>query len=255
MNNKILVVLSGGQDSTTCLYWALNEGFEVYAVTFDYGQRHDIEVNAAESIAQRAGIPSKNHCIVTVPDILLSASPLLSNKELEQYSDFDSMAQEVGDKVEDTFVPMRNAFFLTIAANIAVNLGCEFIVTGANAADTANYPDCTESFIGAAQVYINKALGKDSNDTGYIRILTPLQGLHKKDIVKLARTLPGCYEALAYTHTSYDGRYPPTDMNHANVLRAHGFEEAGFPDPLVLRAHSEGLMDLPKTKNYDLHRG
>ena len=75
--------------------------------------------------------------------------------------------------------------------------------------------------------------------------------LKKSETVKLAMELPGCYEALAWSHTSYDGTFPPTDRNHSNVLRAQGFLEADRPDPLVVRAYHEGLMELPDTPNYD----
>ena len=83
-----------------------------------------------------------------------------------------------------------------------------------------------------------------------IGIWTPLINKSKAETVKIAHQIPECWEALAYSHTSYDGKYPPTDMNHANVLRADGFEKAGLPDPLVLRAVDEGLMELPETDNY-----
>jgi 7-cyano-7-deazaguanine synthase len=116
--------------------------------------------------------------------------------------------------------------------------------------DNANYDDCRASFIAATEDYVNQALGHDHRGTPAITIHAPLMYKSKADTVHLAKSLPGCWEALAYTHTSYDGKYPPTGMNHANVLRADGFEKAGLPDPLVLRAVAEGLMKMPTTANY-----
>lgn len=246
---KALVVLSGGQDSTTCLFWALRNFEEVHCITFDYGQRHRIEIEAAQVIAQMAGCGDM-HEIVRVPDILISASPLTSGNELERYESAEQMEQVIGERRELTFVPMRNALFLTIAGNRAEALGINYIVTGVCQMDNANYDDCRQVFIDATVAYINTALGHDHRGTLPIQIVTPLMHLSKADTVKLAHALPGCWDALAYSHTSYDGKYPPTDMNHANVLRAHGFEEAGLPDPLVLRAHNEGLMPLPDSSNY-----
>ena len=147
---------------------------------------------------------------------------------------------------------MRNALFLTIAANRAEAMGIDTIITGVCAMDNANYDDCRQVFIDATQNYINTALGHDHRGTNSIKIVTPLINLTKAQTVLLARELNnGCWEALAYTHTSYDGKYPPIDNNHANVLRAKGFEDAGLPDPLVLRAFKEGVMPLPISWNYN----
>lgn len=250
MTKRALVILSGGQDSTTCLFWAGREYEEVHAITFDYGQRHIIEIEAAEKVARMAGVAS--HEIVSLPGhILHSASPLVDpGAELEQYTDPHQMERVIGDRREKTFVPMRNALFLTIAANRAEALGGADLVTGVCQMDNANYDDCRSVFIEATMAYINYALGHDHRGTPVIEIQTPLMWLSKAQTVALAMDLPGCFEALAYSHTSYDGKYPPTDKNHANILRAQGFEEAGVPDPLVVRAWQEELMLLPMTPNY-----
>lgn len=253
--SKALVVCSGGQDSTTCLFWAKQNFDEVHAITFDYGQRHWIEIEAACKVAAMAGVAS--HEIVTVPNCLVSTSPLTSSNELEQYENAEQMEKVIGDRVELTFVPMRNTFFFTVAMNRAVALGCDSLVTGICQEDNANYPDCTESFRIAFERMANLSLGTADPKTGksWFKVLAPLMFLSKAETVKMAHRLPGCWDALAYTHTSYDGKYPPTDMNHSNVLRAHGFETAGLPDPLVVRAWREGLMPLPYTSNYDCLRG
>lgn len=247
--SKCLVVLSGGQDSTTCLFWAKEKYDEVHAVTFDYGQRHAIEIQSARHVAAIAMVDS--HEVVVIGDgILKSTSPLTSNNELEQYENAEQMEQVIGSRVEKTFVPMRNTLFLTIAANRAVALGCNVIITGVCQEDNANYPDCTASFIRDMECAINASLGFSNLATEWIVIQTPLMRKSKAETCKLATNLKGCMTALAYSHTSYDGKYPPTDMNHANVLRAKGFEDAGLPDPLVVRAWSEELMPLPRTGNY-----
>lgn len=252
MQTKALVVLSGGQDSTTVLFWAKQRFSEIHTITFDYGQRHKIEIESARKVSSMAGAYS--HEVVEVKGDLKSISPLTSNNELDRYVDHASMVEEVGDRIEKTFVPMRNFLFFTIAANRAIALGCGDIVTGICEEDNANYPDCTGTFLRFFQAAVNLSLGVNDDPRKELIFHAPLLHASKAATVRLARDLPGCWEALAYTHTSYDGKYPPTDMNHSNILRAKGFEIAGLPDPLVLRAHSEGLMDLPSTRNYDLAR-
>lgn len=255
MKGAALVVLSGGQDSTTCLFWAMTKFARIHCVTFDYGQKHRIEIDAAVKIVKMARMRQIiTHEIVKVPNCLISTSPLTSDTPLEKYENADQMDKVIGNRRELTFVPMRNALFLTIAANRAEALDIPNIVTGVCQMDNANYDDCRQVFIDATEDYINKALGHDHRGTTRIVIHTPLMNLDKAETVKLAHELPGAWEALAYSHTSYDGMYPPTDNNHSNVLRADGFEKAGMPDPLVLRAVSEGLMQLPATSNYDPYR-
>lgn len=243
-----LVVLSGGQDSTTCLFWARQRYEKLHAITFDYQQRHRLEIEAAKQIAAMAGV---SHEVITLGPVLAGKSPLTNpDEQLETYENFDQMDKIIGDRVELTFVPMRNALFLTIAINRAVVLNCEAIVTGVCQQDNANYPDCRRVFIDALHVMALEALGADAP-----RIETPLMDLTKAQTVKLARELPGCFEALAYSHTAYDGIFPPTGRDHASTLRARGFEEAGEADPLVVRAWRAGLMPLPGSANYDALRG
>lgn len=251
-NGKALVILSGGQDSTTCLYIAKEEYSEVHAITFDYGQRNVIELESAKLVAALAGV--KSYEVINVKDILVSSSPLISNNSLETYENYEKMDKIIGNRQELTFVPMRNALFLTVAANRAEVLGAKNLFAGLRQFHNENYDDCRQIFVDNAEKYINTALGHDHRGTEAIKINNPLMDVSKAMSVDIAHELPGCWEALAYSHTGYDGVFPPTDMNRANVLRAQGFEEAGYPDPLVVRAWHENLMSLPETHNYDLLR-
>lgn len=248
LQDKALVILSGGQDSTTCLFWAKTQYGIVHALTFDYGQRHRREIDAARKVAEMAGVAS--HEVLELGPVLKGRSPLTDpSQPLETYTDYKSMDKIIGDRVELTFVPMRNDLFLSLAANRAAVLEAWYMVAGVCQQDNANYPDCRQEFITVREQSINLALGLTGKP--YLSIVTPLMDLSKAQSIALAKTLPGCMDALAYSHTAYDGSYPPVGHDHASTLRAQGFVEAGEPDPLVVRAYREGLMDLPPTPNYD----
>ena len=230
--SKAMVVLSGGQDSTTCLFWAKHSFDEVFAISFNYGQKHSLELESAKKIAEIANVPLE---IVNVPQILRSRSPLTNpNEKLETYDNYEEMDRIIGDRVELTFVPMRNAFFLTLAANYALEKDCYALVTGVCQQDNANYPDCRANFIDSQEKTINDALGIDN-----FHIYTPLMYMSKAQSIALAETLPDCMKALAYSHTCYAGEYPPCGECHACVLRAQGFKEAGVIDPLIERANND----------------
>lgn len=247
MVKKMLVILSGGQDSTTCLFWAKTQAEEVYAVTYNYGQRHFAELGAAAKVAQLAGV--KEHVIVDIGSILQGSSPLVSDNNLEQYADMYSLP----GGLEKTFVPGRNMLFLTLASNHAYARGITDIVTGVCEEDYGGYPDCRSEFVTRAQDTLRSAMAYDKHDPFMkLTVHTPLMHLNKAATVNMAYNLGlDCWEALAFTHTAYDGAYPPVGNDHATLLRAKGFLEANRPDPLVLRAFEEGVMDLPETSNYD----
>lgn len=244
-SNKAVVLFSGGQDSTTCLFWALDRKLDVVlALSINYGQRHARELEAAEHIAKLAGVA---HEIVNLGPVLKGTSPLVSDASLEQYANHQSLP----GGLEKTFVPMRNQLFLTIAANRAYCVGASKLITGVCEEDYGGYPDCRRVFIDALTMACNEGTFTGEPDTlPALEIITPLMYKTKAETVLMAEELPGCYAALAYSHTSYDGQYPPIGYDHATLLRAKGFEEANIPDPLVLRAWGEGLMSLPTTPNY-----
>jgi 7-cyano-7-deazaguanine synthase len=239
---KALVVLSGGQDSTTCLYWARDTFGEVHAVTFNYGQKHVREIESALAIGKLAGVAS--HEVINIPDVLKGTSPLTNKSEvLEQYPDGN-----LPGGLEKTFVPGRNILFLVLAANRAYVLGAPYIITGICQEDFGGYPDCRDSFRRSLEQTLQLGLELP------VHVLAPLMFMTKAKSIEFAQTLEGCMEAMAYSHTSYDGAYPPTGCDHATMLRAKGFAQANVPDPLVVRAWNEGLMELPATPNYDVLR-
>lgn len=235
---SVMVVLSGGQDSTTCLLEARARYDEVHAITFNYGQRHQRELSCAVEIGKIVGVDT--HDVVDVKGLLRGRSPLVNpSAELETYTDHASMEAIIGNRVELTFVPLRNPLFLLVAANYALARDCYTLMTGVCQMDNANYPDCTAEFIMATENMMNQALG--FNDAGYtgqrMVIEAPLLFLSKADTARMAM-LHGTigYWALAASHTCYAGEYPPCGKCHACVLRAEGFDQAGMGDPLVIES-------------------
>ncbi len=220
LNTQALVVLSGGQDSTTCLYWALDKfGTDaVEAITFDYGQRHRVELGCAARVAEFAGVP---HTVMPIDTFAALGGNALTDPSIDVQKDAD-----VETDLPNTFVPGRNIVFLTFAAAYAWQRNIEHLVTGVAQTDYSGYPDCRQETIEALQLTIR--LGMASN----VVIHTPLMSLSKKETVLLARDL-GALEAMVLTHTCYDGRRPPCGECPACVLRARGFNEAGIEDPLL----------------------
>ena len=217
---RALVVLSGGQDSTTCLYWAIDRfGRDaVSSVTFDYGQKHRIELDCARAIAAHAGV--QNVCLP------IDTFPALGGDALTDASVAVSDETDAESDLPVTFVAGRNLIFLTFAAAYAYRHEARHLVTGVAQTDYSGYPDCRAETIAALQTAIS--LGMDREFT----IHTPLMHRSKKETVELAVRL-GALDAMALTHTCYNGMRPPCGECQACRLRAKGFAEAGVADPLL----------------------
>ncbi|MDS4027287.1 MAG: 7-cyano-7-deazaguanine synthase QueC [Candidatus Contendobacter sp.] len=217
-----LVVLSGGQDSTTCLYWALHRfgAGQVAAVTFDYGQRHRIELACAARVAARADVP---HTVLPIDTFAALGGNALTDPAITVQPGVDART-----RLPNTFVPGRNLIFLTFAAALAYQRGIHHLVTGVAQTDYSGYPDCRQATLQALEQTLR--LGLDYE----ITLHTPLMFKSKAETVLLARDL-GTLPALADTHTCYHGQQPPCGECPACLLRARGFAEAGIPDPLVER--------------------
>lgn len=230
--SKALVLLSGGQDSTTCLYWALSktDRFDsVQTISFDYGQKHKIEIQKAENIALKAGV---EFTLLKAPE-MYGTSPLINKKEsVGVYK----TVEDLPEGTEPTFVPARNILFLTMAANFALSKGIYHIIIGVCQVDYGGYPDCRAGFISSMQRTLNVGIFGESFEYSNVHkqlvIHTPLMYLTKKETVLLAKDL-GCIEALADTHTCYEGLNPPCGKCHSCLLREKGFKEAGIKDPLM----------------------
>ena len=190
-SNKALVVFSGGQDSTTCLFWAKKHFKEVYAITFLYGQKHRLEVEIAQKIAEKAGVPIMVREVNFIGEISTGCSLTDSSIVMDQ--------EKPDTGLPNTFVPGRNLFFLSIAAVHARELGAKNIITGVSQTDFSGYPDCRDSFIRSLNVTINLAM-----DEQFI-IHTPLMWLSKADTWRLSDEL-GVFDLVRHeTLTCYNG--------------------------------------------------
>lgn len=224
--NKAIVILSGGQDSTTCVAQAQKDGFEVHALTFNYGQRHAIEIESAVEVAISMRV--KSHEIVDLGPILKGTSPLVSaENQVETYS----KPEDMPGGVASTFVPARNILFLTIAANRAAVIGAKVIYIGVCETDFSGYYDCRSSFIQSMEAAIG--MGIDGTPTAY-EIKTPLMHLTKAESVLLAKELLGdkFEEVMGHTSTCYSGVKGGCGTCAACLLRDRGFQEAGIEDPI-----------------------
>ena len=228
MKSKGLIVLSGGQDSTTAALIAKKECNELHGVTFDYGQKHRIEIKSAKKIAKL--LKFKTHEIIKIPYILKSASPLLNKKnKIEKYNS----PKEIPKGIEPTFVPSRNILFLTIASNRAVLHKCKIIYAGVCEEAYGGYPDCRRIFIDSMENSLGLGI---LGSKKFIKIKTPLMKLTKKESVEIAmkkcKNMKEFNKIFKETHTCYNGIKGGCGKCHACVLRDRGFKEAGTKDPI-----------------------
>ena len=208
VNEDALVVFSGGQDSTTCLFWAKKHFRKVYAITFIYGQKHVREVELARAIAQKADVEIN---VMNVPLIGSLGSNSLTDNSIEMDSEKPS------DSYPNTFVPGRNLFFLSIAAVYAREKGIRHIITGVSQTDYSGYPDCRDAFIKSLNVTLNLAM-----DDQFI-LHTPLMWLDKAQTWELADQLGVLDLVRNETLTCYNG-IPGDGCGHcpACTLRRQG---------------------------------
>lgn len=218
-------LLSGGLDSATALAIALREGFEAYALSFDYGQRHRTELDAARRVAQCLGVGG--HRIVTIDLRGFGGSALTADMDVPK----GRAANEMSQGIPVTYVPARNTVFLSFALAWAEVLEASDIFLGVNAIDYSGYPDCRPEYIEAFERMANLATKAAVEGRTRITIHTPLIRLSKAEIVLLGRDLGLDFRL---THTCYDPdpRGRACGACDACVLRLKGFAEAGFPDPV-----------------------
>ena len=213
---KAVILLSGGQDSTTCLFWAKQNFDEVFAVGFDYGQMHEQELKQAEKIAELAQIPYK----------IFDVKGLLAPSSLTEKTDHNE-ASKINKSLPASFTAGRNLLFLTIASSFGASIGANDLVTGVCQTDYSGYPDCRRTTIDATQLMLSLGMG-----IGDVRVHTPLMYLTKAETWKLAKDL-GCLEIIINdTLTDYNGDLTKNEWGYGNLdnpasrLRANGYYEA-----------------------------
>ena len=222
---KAVVLLSGGLDSATCLAIAKSEGYQLYAISFQYGQRHRYELDRAESLAKQFAVVS--HQIVDINLAQFGGSALTDNHLEVPKSE---SVEGIGDSIPITYVPARNTVFLSLALAFAETIASRDLFIGVNSLDYSGYPDCRREYIQAFQVMANLATKIGVEGDTAIRIHTPLIDLTKAEIIQRGNALGVDYGA---TLSCYDLKAGGVPCEHCDacLLRIKGFEDNGLVDP------------------------
>ena len=223
---RAVCLLSGGLDSSTCLAVALRDGYETYALSFDYGQRHRIELEAAAHVAATLG--AAGHKTVKIDLRTFGQSALTDEIAVPK----DRSESEMNGSIPVTYVPARNTVFLSLALAWAEVLGSTDIFIGVNALDYSGYPDCRPEFIQAFERMANLATRAGVEGSAPLKIHAPLMHLTKAGIVRLGWELRVDF---GLTHSCYDpsASGKPCGQCDSCLLRAKGFAEAGVADPAI----------------------
>lgn len=224
MNKKAVVLLSGGLDSSTILAYAINKGFDIYAISFSYGQRHKFELEASQKVAKHFGI--KEHKTANIDLRVFGGSALTAEIEVPK----GRTEAEMEGEIPITYVPARNTIFLSFALAYAEVIGSDDIFIGVNAVDYSGYPDCRPEYIEAYEKMANLATKSGVENKNRLTIHTPLIDLKKSEIIKMGLDLGVDY---AITSTCYDPNEKglPCGICDSCVLRLKGFSELGIQDP------------------------
>ena len=221
---RAVILLSGGVDSATTSAIARAQGFELYALTFRYGQRHTAEVRAAEGVARATG--AARHVIQTIDLRAFGGSALTDAIEVPK----SASVEEIGGGIPVTYVPARNTIFLAFALGYAEVIGSSDIFIGVNAVDYSGYPDCRPEFIAAFQRLADVAT-KAGVSGASIRVHAPLISMSKADIIREGVRLGVDF---SLTHSCYDPMPEGLACGHCDscLLRRQGFRDAGLVDPI-----------------------